>query len=129
MADTVTTKIRKTADRYWVHITCESDGTGESDVVKIDKSSFTDRNGAEPPLLRIAFVAWSIQGFSRVRLETDHSTDDTMLVMASGAGDRDYEHLGGLFDPNSAGGTGDLILTSVGGASGSSYDIDIEVLL
>lgn len=129
MADTVTTKIRKTMDRYWVHVTNESDGTGESDIVKIDKSSFTDRNGEELPFLRIAAVVWSIQGFSKVKLETDHTTDDTMLVMGSGSGFRNYEHVGGLFDPNSAGGTGDLILTTTGAASGSSYDIDIEVLL
>lgn len=128
MADTVTTKIRKTADRYWVHITGVSDGTGESDVVKIDKSSFTDRNDEELPLLRVLAVAWSIQGFSRITLETDHTTDDTMLVM-SGNGYRNYEHVGGLFDPNSTGGTGDLLLTSTGAASGASYDIDVEVAI
>lgn len=127
MADTVTTKIRQTADRYWIHITGVSDGTGESDVAKIDKSSFTDRNAAEAPFLRILAVAWSISGFSRVVLETDHTTDDTMLVLAPGNGYRNYEHVGGLFDPNSAGGTGDLLLTSSGAASGATYDIDIEV--
>lgn len=127
MADTVTSKVRETADRYTVHLTCVSDGTGETNVLKVDKSAILDASGEEPPLLRIASVRWAIQGFTRIKLSTDHNTDDTTLVL-NGNGYANWEHLGGLFDANSAGGTGDLLLTSTGTTSGSSYDIDVEVL-
>lgn len=126
MADTVTSAIRQTRTHYVVHLTGISDATGETNVLKVDKSAITDLNGAEPPLLRIDSVMWCMQGYSRIKLSTDHSTDDTVIVL-DGHGYFDWSEDGGLFDPNSAGGTGDLLLTSTGGASGSSYDITIRI--
>jgi len=132
MADAVTTNVyfNQTAGtrRYGVHLTCVSDGTGESAVVKIDKSTLKNAFGVEPSILKVASIRWSVQGFSYVKLLTDHTTDDTLFLLA-GAGYDNFENASYLPDPNSVGGTGDLLLTSAGAASGAIYDITIELVL
>jgi hypothetical protein len=104
-----------------------SDGTGESNVIKIDKSLFTNSNGVEPTKLIIEWVQWSIQGFTSVKINFDHTTDDEAIVLAPGNGYRDYTFGGGLTDPASAGQTGDLLFTTAGAVSGASYDILMSV--
>jgi len=111
-----------------LHLTNISDGTGESNVVKIDKSAFTAYDGSEPGIINIISARWNIQGFSYVKLSTDHTTDDVVLLL-SGNGYDNWADAGGLRDPASSGQTGDLLLTTVGAASGATYDITLEVLL
>ncbi len=123
MVDTVNTQVVFSGKlRHVVQLTCVSDGTGESGVVKVDKSSLTGPNGAEPSKFVIEEIEWGIQGFDYVKLDWDHTTDDEAVVLANN-GYKDYRPFGGLVDPGSAGGTGDLLLTSSGAASGASYDI------
>jgi hypothetical protein len=62
-------------------------------------------------------------GWDYVLLEWEHTTDDVV----------DYFHGQGFIeynppknDPRSAGGTGDLILTTAGGVAGDSYTFLIE---
>lgn len=144
MADAVTTNVIKDAtNHYIVHLTNISDGTGESAVLKVDKSSLLAIDGAEPASLDIDQVRWSIQGFASVRILWDHATDDVALVL-SGNGYETFRHLTGndistishfnngdtlesgcLLDPRSAGGTGDILLTTNGGGASSSYDITL----
>jgi len=135
MADAVTTnKIIETATHYVVHLTNISDGTGESAVVKVDKSAIeVASDGAEPNSLDIEEVRWAIQGFTSVRILWDHTTDDLALVLC-GSGYDDFTGKGripgftgtsGLKDPRSAGGTGDILLTTNGGSSGATYDITL----
>lgn len=135
MADAVTSRVvANTNDRYAIHLTNISDGTGESVVVKADKSTLLARDAAEPASLDIEQVRWNIQGFTSVRILWDHDTDDVALVL-SGSGYDDFRGVdsgmaplaqtGGLLDPRSTGGTGDVLLTTNGGASGSTYDITI----
>jgi hypothetical protein len=133
MADTVATIVIEdyalSAYRT-VHLTCISDGTGESNVVKIDKSTIsTAPDGAEPAALDILWVRWNIQGISYVKLSWDHTTDAVAMVL-SGNGYEEFRNQRGdvpLLDPRTAGDTGDLLLTSVGAVSGGSYDITICV--
>ena len=90
MADAVTTNVvSQTPDRYFVHLTNISDGTGESAVKKVDKSTLTAEDGAEPASLDIEEVWWSVGGFSSVRLLWDHTTDDVALALA-GSGYMDF---------------------------------------
>ena len=131
MADAVTTNILRSQTRgrrYAVHLTGISDGTGETNVVKVDKSTLTDPSGAEPGRFGIVSVRWNVQNFTYVKVSTDHTTDDTMLVL-TGNGYDCFEEYGALYDPNSAGGTGDLLLSTVGPTSGATYDITIELSL
>ena len=132
MADAVTTNVIQntvsTDGIYTIHMTGISDGTGESNVVKIDKSAFTSYDAAEPGIINILSARWNVQGFSYIKLSTDHTTDDVVLLL-SGNGYDNWDAGGGLRDPASSGQTGDLLLTSAGAASGATYDITLECLL
>lgn len=137
MADAVTNRtISESGDEITVHLTNISDGTGESAVVKIDKSTLTTLSsagvdGLEPDSLDILSVRWNIQGFASVRFLWDHTTDDVALVL-TGSGYDDFRGDGfnralkGLADPRSSGQTGDVLLTTNGGVSGSTYDITLR---
>lgn len=133
MSDATTVKvICDTPDLLGLHLTNISDSTGESAVVKADKSAYTARDGAEPASLDILTVRWNIQGFTSVRLLWDHTTDDVAMAL-SGSGFDDFSRVGpsnlsydgSRNDPRSAGDTGDLLLTTAGAISGATYDITI----
>jgi hypothetical protein len=127
MADAVTTQILDNGGRnYTVILTNLSDGTGEIAVVKIDKSTLTTIGGDEPSALKIVDIAWVIQGFDYVKLAFDHTADDTALVLA-GNGGLSFDAVGGLSDPKSAGGTGDIVLTAPAGTVGASYTIVMQL--
>lgn len=123
MADTVDTQVlRDSRDMYIVRLQNRSDGTGETNVVKVDKSTLSI-NGAEPTKLSLLRAVWSINGFS-VRLSWDHTTDDELLTLA-GNGILDLESIGGIPDPASTGGTGDVLLSTVGTTAGFAYDLTL----
>jgi len=139
MADTIKNHVLSDSDeRYAVHLTGVSDGTGESAVIKVDKSTllalpYGTAAAAEPVSLDIEQIRWAIQGFSYIKLHWDHTTDDTAMLLC-GSGYDDFRGEGGMLgnrtprglaDPRSSGDTGDLLLTSVGAASGATYDITL----
>jgi hypothetical protein len=128
MADVVDTITLFTGkDKYAVRLVNISDGTGESAVVKLDKSAIAATLGiTEPAKIIIEELYWNIQGFTSVRLYWDHDTDDELEVLCN-SGYRDYTYFGGLVDPGSAGGTGDVLLTTAGTTSGSTYSIMIVI--
>jgi len=129
MVDKVNTNvIFNGSKRYTLQILNVSDGTGESAVVKVDKSALTGTLGAAPNDLALEEIQWNIQGFTRVDLYWDHTTDDEMLSL-SGNGYKDMREYGYIIDPQTAGGTGDVLLTTVGAASGDSYDITMSFKL
>lgn len=129
MADRVDTlDVFTGKDKIVRRILCVSDGTGETTVVKIQKSTLTNWLGSAPSKLGLEQIQWSIQGFSSVELLWDHTTDDEIIELAAGNGMRLMKNIPGLdsgvlWDPASAGGTGDVILTSRGAVNGASYDI------
>lgn len=127
MADVVDTRVLFNGTRkYSARFTNVSDATGESAVVKIDISTLIGPNGVDAPTaVKLTEVEWSIQGFTSVRLLWDHTTDDEIVVLAPGNGYASYEGVGGLMDPRSTGGTGDVLLTTAGAISGASYDITV----
>ena len=134
MADAVTTNvILNSRKHYVVHLTNIGDGTGESAVIKVDKSTLLASDAAEPASLDIMQARWNIQGFTSVRILWDHTTDDVALVMTGSVyddftqliNDTVFRNTPGLADPRSAGATGDILLTTNGGASGSTYDITL----
>lgn len=144
MADAVTIQtIVDTPEQTVVHLTCISDGTGETAVIKADKSALKFCQGivtagvkappAEAASFEIGAVRWAVQGFTSVRILWDHATDDVALVL-SGSGYDDFigpgDTRGGTLvgmptDPRSAGGAGDILLTSVGAALNATYDITL----
>lgn len=129
MADVVTTNITlQRAPYYAVTLTSISDGTGESGVVKIDKSALLGTSGKEPESIDI-MSCWGVAfGCSHVRLHWDHTTDDTALVL-NGSFFFAYDHVAGLKDPRSTGGTGNLLLTTSGMVANGGYTIDLMLAL
>lgn len=122
MADTVTSRvIRQSAREYTILLTNLSDGTGESNVNKVDISTLTDRNGATLTLAKISNIAW-VTSFPYIKLTFDHNTDD-MGIMLTGSGELSFERIGGLTDPASAGGTGDILLTAPASNTGAVYTV------
>lgn len=123
MADTVTTKVVvNTPKRLVVHLTNQSDGTGESNVVKVDKSTFTGLNGLEPSKLVVERIEYDCT-LMRVSLSWDQTSDETIAVL-QGNGFFDWRSNGGLIGANT-GGTGDILLTTSGAATTEGYDITL----
>ena len=128
-ADTVTLFSGKRRLAY--RFTAVQDGVAadESAVVKVDKSALTGLDGTEPGRLVIEKVRWTMQGFNSVRILFDHDTDDEAVALNGTAGEIDYTSVGGLVDPNSTGGTGDILFTTQGGAANATYNIDLYLRL
>jgi hypothetical protein len=130
MADVVSSHVICDGPRnYIVHLTNISDGTGESLVNKIDISTLKTDDGLAPTKTSVKEIQWSVQGMSSVRLYWDHNTDDTIVTLAAGNGYLEWGALGFLSDPQSAGGTGDILLTTAGQVSGATYDITLFVTM
>lgn len=126
MADTVTSNVlHSSTRRHVVQLLNDSDGTGESAVVKVDVSSLL----GDPDTVSIREVEYSIQGFSAVKLYFDATSDSPALYLGAGNGYKDFRLVGGLHDPKATGYTGDLVLTTEGAAAGASYDILLHVML
>lgn len=105
-----------------------SDGTGESGVVKVDLSALVKSDGTAPTKSRVKEIFWNSGGFTSIRLYWDHTTDDEIAAL-SGSGYLDFHSIGGLLDPASTGGTGDILLTTAGAISGATYTIVLVVEL
>jgi hypothetical protein len=117
-------------DRVVKKITCVSDGTGETDVVKVDISELRTRFGKVPTRTSIQKILYSVSGFSSVILKWDRAPNSTICVMAGTDGCFNWKKTGGLPDPSSGGDrTGNILLTSNGASSGDVYDITIELKL
>lgn len=122
MADAVTSAtLVSNCTRVVKVFTNVSDGTGESAVQKVDISGLT----GTPTAVKINRVIYDCSGM-QVRVLFDHTTDDTALVL-SGNGELDFTPYGGLKDPASDGGTGDILFTTIGHTSGDSYTIILDI--
>jgi hypothetical protein len=137
MADAVTTQVLHKGDhnnRYVVRLTSLSDGTGESAVIKVDISTLGVTQGeAGAPSKTCTWttvekIEYNVSGMT-VSLLWDHTTDDVIARLGSGFGCEDFKKVGGLHDPKSSGGTGDILLTTAGHTSGDTYDITLYLKL
>lgn len=125
MADTVTTRtLYESPNRLVVQLTNKSDGTGESAVVKVDKSTFTGMNGSEPSKFAVEQVIYNCDGMN-VQLAFDRTTD-LVIGVYSQSGHHDFRKIGGFVD-TSTGDTGDILLTTTGHSVGDSYDIILHL--
>ena len=129
MTDTVTTQVVNDGPRnYTVILTNRSDGTGESAVTKVDISALVGPDGKNPPgTFAVKSIEYDVQGFTRVDLLWDATTDQPLALLGTGQGFIDRSNTLAA-DPKAAGYTGDILLTTNGGASGSSYDITLSLV-
>lgn len=121
-ADAVTISTQAiNSNRAIIAYTNISDGTGESAVAKLVIANLP----GVPAKVRILHVWWITSGMD-VRMLFDHTTDDHVMTL-SGYGEMDFTRFAGVKDPSSAGGTGNLLFTTVGHTTGDSYTIVLEV--
>lgn len=122
MADTVSTNTIFNGQRKLIiQLNSVSDGTGESAVVKVDKSTLIGLDGAEPSKLVVESIDWMVDGMT-VELFFDR-TSDVKIATLVGSGYTDYMCPGPGLQDTGTGGTGDIILTTTGASAGDSYKI------
>jgi len=128
MADTVTTQtIADTSGvKFVTKLTNFSDGTGETQVKKIDASEVTFMT--EDGNRKISRVWYSINtanGKSAVELIWDGETNSTAMIL-SGNGYIDLRTAGNEIVNNATTPTGDVLLSTKNFAIGDNYTIIIE---
>ena len=128
MADTVTTQtIADTSGvKFVTKLTNFSDGTGETQVKKIDASEVTFMT--EDDQRKIARVWYSINtanNKSAVELIWDGATNSTAMFL-SGNGYIDLRTAGNEISNNATTPTGDVLLSTKNFANGDNYTIIIE---
>lgn len=126
MANTIDSMVIQNDGTFYVQrYLCLSDGTGMSDVVMIDKSTLTAYGTGQEPIA-LDLVKCSIQAWGTVNsvlLEWDHTTDDEILAFGVQGLEMPSGCWGDLRDPRSAGGTGDVVITTNGLAANSGFQI------
>lgn len=131
MADTVTSTVINDGPRnYVINLTNRSEGTGESAATKVDISTLagpTGKANVPPGSFAVKALEYDVQGFSRVDLLFDATTDQPLAILGTGQGYMDFTGAE-LNDPRASGYTGDIKLTTHGAVSGASYDITLHLI-
>ena len=130
MADAVATQTIQDGERNAVlRFTNVSDGTGESNVVKVDVSALAKNSaGQSCTEVHIQRIYWATVGMS-VKLDFDASTNVLAIGLpADSTGDEYYDSFSAI--PNNAGSgkTGDILISTTGHSSGDTYMIILELL-
>lgn len=130
MADTVTSQKLKDHATAWAYkFTNESDGTGETNILKVDVSGLTaaTNSALTDQRLSINKITWSIAGAnSKVKLMWSGDTPNT-IVYLSGSGTMDLTtNLTTPITNNIANTNGDLYLSTSGFIAGAGYTVLLE---
>lgn len=128
MADTVSTQVLADTSgvKYVAKLTNFSDGTGETNVVKVDASGTTFMT--EDGNRKIAKIWYSVNtsnSKSAVELIWDGTTNATALLL-SGQGYWDLRASGNEIANNAGTPTGDVLLSTKNFANGDNYSLVIE---
>lgn len=131
MADTVTTKILRNSGNYvTIHLTCQSDGTGETLVKKLDLKDLKMSTGISPRSLTLVEAKTSVNTFSYVTIYWDRPPSPAAAIVLRGVDSVSFKSVGGIPDPaRDQGGTGNILLSSTGASNGCQYDIILEFRL
>jgi hypothetical protein len=128
MADTVSSQVLADTSgvKYVVKLTNLSDGTGETNVTKVDASGTTFMT--EDGNRKIAKIWYSVNtsnSKSAVELIWDGTTNATALLL-SGQGFFDFRTSGDEITNNASTPTGDVLLSTKNFALGDNYSLVIE---
>jgi hypothetical protein len=130
MADTVATRVLAAGPRNGIlRLTNICDGSGEVLVPKLILNNMRLDDGVIPTKCALKEIQWSIQGFYCVQLFWDHTTDQVAALLGNGNGYMELGMLGMSPDPGGAGGTGNILLSTVNNTIGATYDITLAVVL
>ena|SRR3990167_9073451 len=118
--------------RVVVRLTGVSDGTGETDVRKVDLDLLKTQNGKIPQRTVVEEIKWHVFGMTVV-LEWDRSPHAEIIrINENGVennGHMCWRDVGGNVDPGLDDDTGDILLTSTNCTSGDNYDITLTLRL
>ena len=105
-----------------------SDGTGETDVVKVDLSLLKTTSGKVPGRTAVEKIDYHVFG-ETVVLEWDRTPHEEIIRLnANGveiSGCKDWTETGGYVDRGGDDGTGDILLTCTNMTAGDNYDITL----
>ena len=128
MADTVTTQTRADTSglKFVVKMTNMSDGTGETDVKKVDASetTFMTEDGARK-ISKIWYSINTVNPKSAVELIWDCTPNATMVILG-GNGYWDLRTAGNEIVNSATTPTGDVLLSTKNFALGDNYTIVAE---
>jgi len=126
MADVTTSQVYDGARNYQIKLTNASDGTGQSAVKVIDVTTMTPNPGTHMKLRRLRYT---VAGMS-VRLQWEASSPVDIAILEQGSNILDFSRIyaGGYPNNGGAGVTGNVLLTTVGQISGSSYTVELEFI-
>ena len=129
MADAVTSQTIFDGDKKVIQkFTNISDGTGESEVKKVDVSALTTNgHGQTCTSVTIEKIWWQCVGM-KTRLFFDATSNAFIIELGENqSGYHDYSSFGGLKNNAGSGVTGDILFTTVGHASADTYTITLEM--
>jgi hypothetical protein len=135
MADTVTSQTLKDSATAWaVKLTNVSDGTGETNVVKVSANSLIASTGdASSQRLSINKIAWSVASGTSATISPRitllwRGTSNTTIVTLTGSGFWDLTTAGNspLTNNAGAGANGDILLSTAGFTASAAYTLIIE---
>jgi hypothetical protein len=134
MADTVTSQTLKDSSTQWaIKLTNASDGTGETNVVKVSANNLVTTNGGGTQRLTINKIFWSVaSGTSstmspRITLKWYGTPANTDIVTLTGSGFWDLTTAGQCPLTNNAANTnGDILLSTTGFTANAAYTLIIE---
>lgn len=126
--DTVSTQIIENSLRNLiVNFTNLSDGTGESNIVKIDASAL----GISITSVKVRKIEYNVTG-GGVYVKWDATTDSPIAYL-SGYGCLDWTDTQGIINPATTGNTGDILFSTSGfiaaGASNAASGYTITMYL
>ena len=129
MADAVTSQTiidgPKTAVLKFTNI---SDGSGESEVVKVDVSALSKNGNGDTCTKATIEKIWLQCNGMKVKMLFDASTNVFCIELGENqSGHHDYTSFGGLTNNAGSGVTGDILFTTVGHASADSYTVILQV--
>lgn len=127
MANTIDNLVIQDDGIYYRHrYLVLSDGTtAMTDVVMIDKSALVSKTtGLEPVALDLVQASIQCGGsINSVVLEWDRTADDEIIAFGSNGFEMPRNEWGRLGDPITAGGTGDVVVTTNGLSTGAWFQI------
>lgn len=130
MADAVTSQTIQDGERKAVlKFTNVSDGTGETNVVKVDVSSLAaNSSGQACTKVTVAQIWWQCVGMG-VELLFDATANVLVIGLSPDSnGYHDYTPFTGI--PNNAGTgvTGDILFTTIGASANDTYTVILELI-
>lgn len=112
-----------------INVTGLFSAADEVDAILVDKSALTGPDGVnEPSDIAIEEIQYTLSGYNYIALEWDNTVTDEVIEYLTGEGFFEYRDSGRKIQTPAAG-TGDILLTTNGGAAGGAYSILIKCRL